>query len=1232
MNNKMSDFNILKILGVIPSHFEPIENKKIKVRCPFHDDEHGSLVIDEVNEINERANLFSSSMCHACAGKDSNTNIAKYWLQKYTNRDPSNNKDWSNALKMFNNMRQELFKDKENFEDKEERKPIGVERSYTYDEVKKTVLTIFDEEVLYENNQNWETALRYMVNKKDLGVERQNTASPWNLLFKVWFGKDYHIGSVRYQPNINPKVLMQAGTPTGLFMPFYFGEVEGDINPNQRYDSNLFAKDNKKQIFIVEGQKDMLALRLLGIPAITITGGANALAKIPEMFTDKDIYIIYDNDEAGYNGSRALGLQLIEYAKTIKVATGVYSELEDKEDAFDFFFKYKKTKRDFHALLTNDNNFEVYDKDTIEREKKEAEKLLKSTEHLKTINKIKQVARNNEITFDNIYDVEPHSSVKMNARLDEAKTESAHSIYTRPILEIKDFRKAADQINFNINKDLKDLRDKVNKINSYHLNEFGVNKFNVRYDESNEKGTTLITNFVIERIIDNNDFDIIEKILLGRNGENEASAYDRAGCWKEITNAVQSFSRNVNKKWRRSKANALENDSDTDNKLSNKDMSEIPPLVSHTGAPIIISKHNFNKKYVMDFTQVKIYEDKSHNEMMETIGSHIKLYIAYVPSYLLKSDTKIGDRITLYGGKLKKLYDNMPYFVAWHFDYRDPIEEFQINDEVKESIDKLRFRGETLDELEQHQNKMYHLWRYQDSSIGLARKMWESGELVYASIARSTKTQNNGNVKTFNSTLDALFMGDSRTGKSKGIEMLRDIYRVGTWQEMLNATSTSLIGGSDTAKKNQIVLGKLPLNHRGLVQLDELSAISFVEQRQELYKKLHVMRMDGETMITRVSGEVKAPSDVRLITTSNTISRNGANGHNPSMRSYLAGSYWKAVQTLLPSLPVLNRFSFVYMPTTEEYYNEIGKDDAPHKYSKILDTIAKNEWKPLARSDYRNKINWIWSRKPENVVIDEGMNNYINEQVHKKVRPVLHIDNGEEIGIYTDGTTPSHITNMAIAVAASVMSVDDKYENLIVKKVHVDYAIQYLLSLYGKETGIPEFLESMRKVSVKNEQDMELIFGNKILPFVKFHRNKVITLSEHNDIALRAHMYDLYESLYNFSIDGGEGASTGIAWAHVYAHFDLIQSRWNEIINNPHDPSRTLYDMIQNEIPLSRNAELVGSWKTFMTKIGIIKERANQKQTFFLQPKFTILWNDIKEKYSEKYDLITHELKEENNG
>ena len=137
------------------------------------------------------------------------------------------------------------------------------------------------------------------------------------------------INQVMYNPTETTyKYLGTKTVKTGLIFPF---------------DT---AIDYQDHIILVEGEKDCLIGLSKGFQTISITGGAGRLPQkeLLKVFKNKEVWIIYDNDEAGKNGAKTVANYLFNNNIKVKIITSHYNKIQPKEDFYDLLVKYKTPK------------------------------------------------------------------------------------------------------------------------------------------------------------------------------------------------------------------------------------------------------------------------------------------------------------------------------------------------------------------------------------------------------------------------------------------------------------------------------------------------------------------------------------------------------------------------------------------------------------------------------------------------------------------------------------------------------------------------------------------------------------------------------------------------------------------------------------------------------------------------------------------------------------------------
>lgn len=186
------------------------------------------------------------------------------------------------------------------------------------------------------NNNEVINALHNLTITDDI-IELTSLGYVTNCLAIPVFKNGNLINMARY--NINkieniPKVRYNENSNSGDIVPF-----------------DIWKQDMSSTI-ICEGEKDMLVARSNGFNAITLTGGSQSSMQKEYLsfLKDRNVFICYDNDEAGKNGANKLYKELKDYCNIFIVDISSVCK-ENKEDITDFFVKYKKSKDDLKSLI-----------------------------------------------------------------------------------------------------------------------------------------------------------------------------------------------------------------------------------------------------------------------------------------------------------------------------------------------------------------------------------------------------------------------------------------------------------------------------------------------------------------------------------------------------------------------------------------------------------------------------------------------------------------------------------------------------------------------------------------------------------------------------------------------------------------------------------------------------------------------------------------------------------------
>lgn len=297
---------------------------------------------------------------------------------------------------------------------------------------------------------------------------------------------------------------------------------------------------------------------------------------------------------------------------------------------------------------------------------------------------------------------------------------------------------------------------------------------------------------------------------------------------------------------------------------------------------------------------------------------------------------------------------------------------------------------------------------------------------------------NFGMFKNVRGYLDTFIISESRVGKSSTSDALRRTYGLGTITSLAgnSATIPGLVGGSNkTATGHQTRAGVIPQNHKGLIIFEE-----FGKSSHQISAELTDIRSSNEVRIARVSGTIILPALVRMITLTNPKT---VNGNIKSIASYPNG--FTILTELVDTAEDIARYDMIV----------ILADRGANSIDPLWQPLA-----PLPQEVYRTRIRWIWSRTPEQIILSPEISNYI-------ITMANDVNERYECHIKLFGTEAwKKITRLAIAVAGYTVSTDETYENIVVTKECVDYAVRYLVSLYDNSTfKLQEYVQHERLFS-----------------------------------------------------------------------------------------------------------------------------------------------------------------------
>jgi hypothetical protein len=276
--------------------------------------------------------------------------------------------------------------------------------------------------------------------------------------------------------------------------------------------------------------------------------------------------------------------------------------------------------------------------------------------------------------------------------------------------------------------------------------------------------------------------------------------------------------------------------------------------------------------------------------------------------------------------------------------------------------------------------------------------------------------------KPISGLIDCLVTGDSSQGKSEvAISLIRH-YGLGVRHDCGSATKAGLLGGLEKMGNTWFIKwGVIPLYDMQLVVLEELKGASV-----EVLGKLRDMRTSKIAEIVGIERR-KTHARTRLIMISNPRSDRAVSAYNYGV---------SIVKELMGNLEDVRRFDYAVILAQQEIDNAVIND------------LQQNQ--NLVEPFYESKICkkgvlFAWTRKMNQIKFEDGFRPLCLEFANSLCRKYT-----ESIPLCDKGTTRYKLTKIAIALACRTFSVvEGSCEMVLVRKVHVEYAYQFLDRIYS---------------------------------------------------------------------------------------------------------------------------------------------------------------------------------------
>jgi len=170
---------------------------------------------------------------------------------------------------------------------------------------------------------------------------------------------DYHLGYDPHTKRITIPILDQFGSCVNIRMPAFDRSRKSKyktLNAKGHGEVRLYPEwlaVNEDKLLLVEGEWDCLIGRQLRLPTVTWTGGANGWNHDYDwLFKDKNVMVMYDNDESGRKGQA----NAIEKLNRVVANCSSYTPIDGMpKDLNDWWLKSPEAVRKFRAMFFNWN-------------------------------------------------------------------------------------------------------------------------------------------------------------------------------------------------------------------------------------------------------------------------------------------------------------------------------------------------------------------------------------------------------------------------------------------------------------------------------------------------------------------------------------------------------------------------------------------------------------------------------------------------------------------------------------------------------------------------------------------------------------------------------------------------------------------------------------------------------------------------------------------------------------
>jgi hypothetical protein len=320
--------------------------------------------------------------------------------------------------------------------------------------------------------------------------------------------------------------------------------------------------------------------------------------------------------------------------------------------------------------------------------------------------------------------------------------------------------------------------------------------------------------------------------------------------------------------------------------------------------------------------------------------------------------------------------------------------------------------------------------KYDDLSANVTKiAMRQDLHFMYDLVIHSAASFMYNGMEVKKGMIDAIIVGDTRTGKSETVSKMNAHYHAGAMVSGENSSFAGLVGGVGEivgSRQKMANWGILPRNHNRMVVIDEVSGLG------ELLGKMSSVRSEGRAEVNKQGGG-EVPAMVRLLWLGNPAPYN-RNGDTRMISEYRHGAV-SALQELVKAQEDIARFDIAMAVVGDDVSNDeiygLRSGDISHTYTSEA---------------CHSMVMFAWTRKQDQIKFSDEVINAIHKAASRL--SAIYV---ESPPLVQRTNIDTKLARLCASLAIMTYSVEDDGETVVVLPEHVEYIEQFIRQQYDHD-------------------------------------------------------------------------------------------------------------------------------------------------------------------------------------